>query len=154
MKKRFVPSLALSFLCVAVVVYIFYPTDEKRVRKIISNSEEAIISEDIDRLMELVSYNYIDDYGNSYLMLKKRMQSVFGRLDDIEIERSIIKISVKDSDAEAELSVRVSVSEGEDRVYIIGDAGMAQTIKVFFKKSPYKWLITEVEGMFNAEMHY
>ena len=146
--------MALSFLCVAVVIYIFYPTDEKRVRKIISNSEEAIISEDIDKLMEFVSYNYKDDYGNSYLLLKKRMQSVFGRLDDLEIERNIIKISVKNSDAEAELSVRVSVSEGEDRVYIIGDAGMAQTIKVFFKKSPYKWLITEVEGMFNAEMHY
>lgn len=141
--------MALSFLCVAVVVYIFYPTDEKRVRKIISNSEEAIISEDIDRLMEFVSYNYRDDYGNSYLLLKKRMQSVFGHLDDIKIERNIVKISVKDSDAEAELSVRVSVSEGEDRVYIIGDAGMAQTIKVFFKKSPYKWLITEVEGMFD-----
>jgi hypothetical protein len=153
-KKRFVPSLALSFLCVAVVVYIFYPTDEKRVRKIISNSEEAIISEDIDRLMEFVSYNYRDDYGNSYLLLKKRMQSVFGRLDDVEIERSIVKISVMDSDAEAELSVRVSVSEGEDRVYIIGDAGMSQSIKVFLKKSPYKWLITEVEGMFNAEIYY
>lgn len=146
--------MALLFLCAAVIVYIFYPTDEKRVRKIISNSEEAIISEDIDRLMEFVSYNYRDDYGNSYLLLKKRMQSVFGRLDDLEIESNIVKISVKDSDAEAELSVRVSVSEGEDRVYIIGDAGMAQTIKVFFKKSPHKWLITEVEGIFNAEMYY
>lgn len=147
-RKRHISLPALLFLCV-VVIYIFYPTDEKRIRRVINNSEEAIVSEDINKLMEFISYNYRDDYGNGYLQIKKTMQAAFKRLNDIEVERDIIKISVNESFAETELSVRVIASENKDRGYIIGDAGNPATIKVFFEKSPHKWLITKVKGVFN-----
>ncbi len=148
MRRQYIFFSALLFLC-AIVVYTLYPTDEKRIRKIINKSEKAIISEDVDKLMEFISYNYRDDYGNGYLQLKKTFQTAFKHLNNIDIERNIIKISVKDTLAEAELSIRVLASEGEERGYIIGDAGNAKTIKVFFEKSPYKWLITKVDGVFD-----
>lgn len=159
MKRRYIFFFALLLLC-TIIIYVFYPTDENRIRKIINNSEKAIISEDVDKLMGFISYNYMDDYGNGYLKLKKTFQTTFKHLNDIDIEKNIIKISVKDKLAEAELLIRVLASrpggspvatENEERGYIIGNAVNAKTIKVFFEKSPYKWLITKVEGVFDIQ---
>ncbi|GBE05060.1 hypothetical protein BMS3Abin10_00679 [bacterium BMS3Abin10] len=133
----------------ALVVYVLYPTDENRIRKIISNCGQAIISEDIDGLMGSISYNYLDDYGNSYLWLKTAFQRVFEQLSDIKIEKNIIAISVNDDFAEVELSARVLASRGEEKGYIIGDPATTGKIKVSFEKTANKWLITKTEGVFD-----
>jgi hypothetical protein len=146
-QRRYFFPLVL-FLC-AVVILMFYPTDKKRIKKIINSSEKAIIHEDLDELMKHISYNYKDDYGGSYLNLKKRMQIVFKNLDEIDITKDIVKISVEGAHAEAELNVRVIASQGDNRGYIIGDAVEAQTIKIYFEKSPYKWKVTKVDGVFD-----
>jgi len=141
----------LLIFIVAAVVFIFYPTDEKRIKRVIAGSEEALLQEDIDGLFEYISYNYRDDYGSSYLILKKRMQIVFKRLDDIEIEKNLLRITVQEKIAEAELNVKVIASEGASREYIIGDAVTWQGIKVYFEKSPYKWEIVKVSGLFGHD---
>ena len=141
--------MTLSVLCL-ISIYILYPTDEKRIISVINKSEDAVADKNIDKLMEYVSYNYRDDYGSSYIQIKKILQTVLSRLNDIKIERNITKISVRENFAGAELDVRVIASEGEHRGYIIGDAGQAVAIKIFFEKSSYKWLITKVEGVFET----
>lgn len=153
MKKRYGIFATVVFFFVAAV-YLFYPTDENRIRKTIRESEQAFTSEDADKLMELVSYNYRDALGNNYLRLKKTLQTVFRRLDEIDIERSIKGISVEGKRAEAELDVRVIASSSSragrsdyDRAYILGDAGEAARIKVLFEKPSYTWLIMSVEGV-------
>ena len=138
--------MTLSVLCL-ISIYVLYPTDERRIIRIINNSEDAVAEKNIDKLMEYVSYNYRDDYGSSYIQIKKILQTVLSRLNDIKIERTITKISVRENFAEAELDVRVIASEGKNRGYIIGDAGQAAAIKIFFEKSSYKWLIIKVEGV-------
>jgi hypothetical protein len=82
------------------------------------------------------------------LIFQQAVKTPILTLNDIKIERTITKISVRENFAEAELDVRVIASEGEHRGYIIGDAGQAAAIKIFFEKSSYKWLITKVEGVF------
>lgn len=149
MKRWIVIFLTLSVLCL-ISIYVLYPTDERRIIRIINNSEDAIVEKNIDKLMEYVSYNYRDDYGSSYIQIKKILQTVLSRLNDIKIERTITKISLRENFAEAELDVRVIASEGENRGYIIGDAGQAAAIKIFFEKSSYKWLIIKVEGVFET----
>ena len=141
--------MTLSVLCL-ISIYILYPTDEKRIINVINKSEDAVADKNIDKLMEYVSYNYRDDYGSSYIQIKKILQTVLSRLNDIKIERNITKISVRENFAGAELDVRVIASEGEHRGYIIGDAGQAVAIKIFFEKSSYNWLITKVEGVFET----
>ena len=139
--------MTLSVLCL-ISIYILYPTDEKRIISVINKSEDAVADKNIDKLMEYVSYNYRDDYGASYIQIKKILQTVLSRLNDIKIERTITKISLRENFAETELDVRVIASEGENRGYIIGDPGQAAAIKIFFEKSSYKWLIIKVEGVF------
>lgn len=141
----------LLFFIVAAVVFVFYPTDEKRIKRVIAGSEEAILKKDIDGLFEYISYNYSDEHGGNYLILKKRMQIVFQRLNDIEIEKNLLKIEVQDKNAEADLNVKVIASEGASREYIIGDAVTWQGIKVYFEKSPYNWKIIKVAGLLGKD---
>lgn len=153
MKRRYSIFAAIIFFFV-VAAYFLFPTDENRIRKTIRKSEQAFTSEDVDRIMELVSYNYSDAFGNNYLRLKKTLQTVFKRLDDIDIEKTITGITVDGKRAETELDVRVIASSSSragqseyDRGYILGDAGEAARIKVYFEKPSYTWLITGVEGI-------
>jgi len=141
----------LLFFIIAAVLFIFYPTDEKRIKRVIAGSEEALLKKDVDGLFEYISYNYRDDYGSTYLILKKRMQIEFKRLNDIEIEKNLLRITVQEQSAEAELNVRVIASEGASREYIIGDAVNWQRIKVYFEKSHYKWQIIKVAGLFGHD---
>jgi hypothetical protein len=136
------------------VVYIIYPTDEKRIIKIVSKIEEAAVSEDIDKVMDFISFNYSDDNHNGYIQIKQIILTGFRRLDDIEIERNIEGISIIDNVAESELSFRVIASFGDERGYIIGDAARKESIKVFFEKSAQRWFITKIEGVFNKNIYY
>ncbi len=117
-------------------------------------SEETIVTEDLEGLMKLISYNYLDDFGNGYLQIKKIMQMVFRRLNKIDIERNILKLAVRENKADAELSVRVIASEDGDIGYIIGDAGSPETIRIYFEKSSNTWLITKTGGIFNRMNMY
>jgi hypothetical protein len=145
--RRFSVFLSILFLC-AGVIYLIYQNDEKRIMRVIKESGEAVFLEDIDKLMGFISYNYRDKYDNGYIQIREIALNVFKRLSDIKIEKDIIKISIGEDTAEALLSVRIIASESEERGYVIGDAGRAETIKLFFEKSPHKWLITAVEGLF------
>jgi hypothetical protein len=152
MRRRYA---ALLFLC-AVSVYFYYPSDENRIRKVIRNCEKAAVTEDIDGLMDSFSYNYIDDYGNGYLKLKKRFEAAFKRLDNIEIEKNLRGITIDESEAQAELQIRVIASsssgrggKGQDKKYIIGYPEDTETIRISFAKSAHKWLITGFEGLGN-----
>lgn len=138
--------LAVLFI-VLVLIYVFYPTDKKRIKNVIENSTEAITEEDMDGLMEHISFNYRDDYGGGYLVLKKRMEKGFARFDDIDITADIMRVSVEGEKAEAELKLNVIASEGTDRGYVIGEAGSHEDIRIYLEKSPYEWKIIKIEGV-------
>ena len=135
-----------ALLIVAIVLlYAFYPTDKKRIKMVIEDSTEAIMQEDLDKLMEHISFNYRDQYGGSYLLFKKRMEKVFTRFDDFDITADIMKVSLEEGGAEAELKMSIIASERAKRGYLIGDAVGAEDVRVVMEKSPYEWKVTKVE---------
>jgi len=133
------------FILSVIAIIILYPSEESRIRGVINRAGRAIVEEDIDALMENISYNYADDYGNNYILLRKRMEMVFRRLDDIEIEKVFKDISVRDTDAEVMMRASVLASIGEERGYIYGGGGGSGIVKVYLEKSPHKWRIKRVE---------
>jgi hypothetical protein len=138
--------ISLALLLIAVTAwYVFYPSDKKRIKKVIDNSTQAIIKKDIDELMDHVSFNYRDEYGGTYLLFKKRMEGVFARFEDIEIEADIMGVNVDNDQADARLRMSAVVTEGTDRGYIIGDGGTDEDVKVYLEKSPYEWKVFKVE---------
>jgi|GEM_PF-1817041 hypothetical protein len=137
--------ITLVFILSVIAVLILYPTEEGRIRKVINRAEKAIVEEDIDALMENVSYNYADDYGNNYLLLRRRMEAVFRRLDDIEVEKVFRDISINDTEAEVMLRASVLATMGEERGYIYGGAGGHDSVRVYLEKTAHRWRIRRVE---------
>ncbi len=132
-------------IALGIIIVVFYPTEKSRIKKVINKSARAIRKEDVKGLMENISYNYTDDYGNNYLLLKKRMQMIFKRFDDIEIEKEFNEILVDGKNAEVMIIARVIATDDTERGYIIGDAIDPETIKVYLEKIPYIWRIRKVD---------
>lgn len=128
-----------------VVVYLLYPGDEKRIKKVIEKAENAIIREDINQLMEHISFNYRDNYGGNYIQFKKRAASAFNRFDTFDVKTDIMRVSVKGEQAQAEINMSIIASDGKNRGYVIGDAGSAEDIKILLEKSPYEWKVIKME---------
>jgi len=129
----------------AVLVAVFYPSDKKRINKVLNSCRESVLNKDIGQLMEHISYNYRDDYGGSYLVLKKRAEMIFSRFNEFEVAADVMKITVDREQAEAHLKVSIIATEDGRRGYYIGDAEKARDVRVFLEKSPYEWKVINID---------
>ena len=139
--------LLFLFIAVPVIIYFVMPTDKARIRKLIKKGAEAVEQKDLKEVMSCVSLTYMDDYGISYLYLKKGFESLFSTYDSIEVEYESVKVIVDEKRAVAELDVWVIASRGPNAAYIVGDAGNGLHIKFLLEKEKLKWQVIKTEGL-------
>jgi hypothetical protein len=140
--------ILLVILIVApVMVYLLWPSDESRIRKLFREGAKAVEQEKIDGVMAKVSFNYTDEYGLTYLFIKEGMTRLFQNMDNIKVEYEITGIEVKDKAAVAELDVRVLATHGTDTGYIAGDLSKPFHMKFSLEKERTTWLVTKTEGL-------
>ncbi len=141
-------SIVLLFILIAIplIIYFFWPSDESRIKKIFREGSRAIEKEDLDTVMSKVSYNYRDEYGLTYLYIKKSMKSLFQQMSDIRIEYENLEIQVKDKTATADMDVRIIATIGSETGYILGDLPKPVHIKFTLEKERANWLVTKTEG--------
>jgi hypothetical protein len=130
-----------------VIVYLLWPSDESRIKKLFREGAKAVEEEKIDEVMAKVSYNYTDEYGLNYIYIKESMTRVFQRMDSIKVEYEITKIDIRDNTATAELDIRVIASHGSDTGYAVGDAARAVHMTFSFDKQRTTWLVTNAQGI-------
>jgi hypothetical protein len=139
--------LLFILIILPVVIYLIWPTDEARIKKLIKEAISAVEKEDIDGVMSKVSFNYHDEYGQSYLLLKRNLERQFRRFSDIEVEYENLEIEVKDDTATASMDMRVIATLGEDRGYFLGDIKEPVHLVLEFEKTPVKkWLVLKASG--------
>jgi len=158
-KKLFIGLLSL--LVLILVVYLLWPTDEARIRKLFKEGAGAVESRDLDNVMSKVSFAYRDDYGVTYLYLKEILKREFDRLSDIQVEYGELKIEIikkggtqgerRSPDAPdmamAELDIRVVATAGTETGYLLGDVKTPVHVKFTLEKERMKWLIVKAEGI-------
>lgn len=138
--------LLIAALVGAVALYLFWPTDEARIKKLITEGARAVESEDIDAVTAKVSYNYRDDYGLTYLSLRETLKREFTSLSDIRVEHEKLSIEVKEGKAIAEVDVRVIATVGPTTGFIVGDGRSPVRLRFFLEKERAKWLVVKTEG--------
>ena len=87
-------TIALLFILIItpLIIYLLWPSDESRIKKLFKEGSQAIEKEDLETVMSKVSFNYRDEYGFTYLYLKEIMKTLFKQMDDIKVEYENIEI--------------------------------------------------------------
>ncbi len=146
MSRKTIISLVLLIMA-PVIIYLLWPSDESRIRKLFREGVKAIEEEKIDEVMSRVSFNYADEYGLTYLFIKEGMTKLFQNMENIRIEYEITGIEIKEKAAVAELEVRVLATRGSDTGYIAGDLAKPLHMKFFLEKERTTWLVTKTAGL-------
>ena len=148
MSKKSIALLALLIIS-PVIIYFIWPTEESRIRRLVRQGATAIEKEDIDGVMSKISYNYRDEYGLSYLIIKKQLERKFKAYSDIEFDYENLTVEVfkETGEATAAMDLRMIAMSGEQMGYVIGGEGPA-LLKLRLKKSGplKKWQVVEASG--------
>ena len=142
-------SIILIFILILspALIYFLWPSDESRIKKLIKEGAAAVEKEEVDNVMSEVSFNYQDEHGLTYILIKQILGNQFKALSGIKIEYENLKIEVKEKLANAEFDLRVIATIGNQTGYIIGDLKTPARIKLFLEKERVSWLVTKTEGL-------
>ena len=146
MNRKSLILISIPFV-LAVLIYLLWPSDESRIKKLFKEGSQAIEKEDLDRVMSKLSFNYHDEYGMNYLYIKESMKSVFQQMNDIKIEYENLKIKIDKKTAAADIDVRILATIGNDTGYIFGDLAKPVHLTFILEKERAKWLVTKTEGL-------
>ena len=142
-------SIILIFILILspVLIYFLWPSDESRIKKLIKEGAAAVEKEEIDNVMAKVSFNYQDNHGFTYILLKRVFEDQFKRMSGIKVEYENLKIEVKDKSASASFDLLVIATIGNDTGYVIGDLKTPARIKLFLGKERVSWFVIKTEGL-------
>jgi hypothetical protein len=133
-------ALALA----AALAWYLWPSDQARIEKLVRETARAVQEEDVAAVMSGVSFNYRDDYGMSYLLVKRALEERFRRFSEIVVEYEGLSIEVAGDKAVATLGIRVIASLGSSRGYYLGDVREPVRLRLDLEKGPSrKWLVTK-----------
>ena len=141
-------TIILLFILILtpVILYLVWPSDEARIKKLLKEGINAIEQEDLEHVMSKVSFNYRDDYGLTYLSIKEYMKKIFQQMNEISVEYENLAIKVHEKTASAEMDVRVVAQVGTDKGYVFGDYPNPEHIMLTLQKDRTQWYVIKTEG--------
>jgi len=146
--KGFVIVLVLALLIYLVFVRPLLISEEDRIRKGVKEGIQAIEAKDLRRCLRHVSLHYKDEYGLTYLTVKRLLTQVFQEFDAFEIDLRKLRITVLDKGvASATFDLKVTVSYGGQRAYLLGSKDSSNRIEMSFIKEGGRWKVNQVEGV-------
>ncbi len=140
-------ALLLLLILIPIIIYLFWPSDESRIKKLFKEGSRAIEREDLNEVMSKVSYAYTNEHGLNYLYIKEYMKQFFHQMSDIKIEYENLKIRVNKKNASAELDVMILATIGNETGYIFGDLAEPVHLRFLLEKERTKWFVTKTEGL-------
>lgn len=146
MSKKTIVILFLLLLT-PVILYLLWPSDESRIKKLFKEGSAAIEKEDLEAVMSKVSFNYQDEYSFNYLYIKETMKHVFQQMSDIKVEYENLKINITDKTATADMDVMVLATISGNTGYVLGDLAKPAHLKFTLEKERSKWSVIKTEGL-------
>jgi hypothetical protein len=140
-------ALLLILIAVPAIIYLLWPSDESRIKKLFKEGVEAVEEKDLDKAMSKISFDYRDKYGFTYLYVRETMKSLLRRMNDIQIEYENMRINVRDKTATAGMDVRIIATVGNETGYVLGDIPHPAHLIFTLEKERTKWLVTKTEGL-------
>ncbi len=95
--KRLIFYGALLLILVTAIItmrpYLF-SSDEKRIKKVISQAEKAVEKKNLPQMMKCLSPRYTDDFGHNYATLQRNLKQLFEYTGPIKVAVDYLDIEV------------------------------------------------------------
>jgi hypothetical protein len=153
MSQRVVTALVLIAV-IAVVGYWYLSSDERRIKKALSEAKEAIENEDLDAAMSHVSLQYRDERGWAYLIVKRVLERSFNEFDGIEIRMDVQTIEIREKEAEARVGLTVLADLQGQKAFLLGNDAEPARAQITLIKETLGWRITAVNGLRPAALEF
>ena len=146
MSKKTIIFLFILILA-PVIIYLLWPSDEARIKKMLKEGMSAVEQEDLENVMSKISFNYRDEYGLTYIYIKEYMKNIFRQMDEINVEYENLQIKVYENTASVAMDVRVVAQIGTDTGYVFGDYPNPEQLTLTLQKERTKWYVIKTEGL-------
>lgn len=141
----------LAVLVVAILVWIWYPTEKRRLKSDIHSIKKAMEKESADRVLEYIDSEYRDANNLNYAGIVDVLNQFFAGVDSIRVHMGGIEISIDSTGrdktifAGCSLGVRVFARYEGERVLAYGGIVKPGTVRARFRKADDKYKIYYAE---------
>jgi uncharacterized protein (UPF0248 family) len=147
-RKSIVIGLALTALIYFIIVRPLLISDEARIKRGVKDGVRAIEGKDLEKCMSSVSLHYKDEYGLTYLGVKRLLNRIFHEFEAFEIDLENLRIALHEKGtAFATFDLKVRVIYRGQQAYLLGSGDGANRVKMSFAREGGRWRVTQVEGV-------
>ena len=142
--RKHMKTIAMAVVALmAGGVWLFWPTDEARIKKAIASCTAAIEQKDMEALLKHISFSYQDDRGLSYALIKKMVPERLSRMGRIEVRYSDVLVEVEGEEATAVMDLTIiEHREGSEPVALLGGRESKAVLNLKFRKERVgQWLV-------------
>lgn len=149
MKK--VGWVILAVAIIAILVWIWFPTEKRRLKSNIRSIQKAVEVESTDEIVEYIDLQYSDVNGLTRDEIVSVIIQFFAEVDSIKVQLGGVEVNIDSTGKEktvfanCSLGVRVLARYEGERVLAYGGIVKPGTVRAYFRKTNDKYKIYYAE---------
>ncbi|MBE0433746.1 hypothetical protein IBX73_09830 [candidate division WOR-3 bacterium] len=143
--------LVIAGLLIAALVWVLYPTEQRKLKSEIGSLRRAVERESTDEVIKRIDPAYEDAHGLTHAGLVPVIEQFFAGVDSINVQMSGLKVTIdsvgrdKTIFASCSLGVRLLARFEGERVLAFGGIVRPGTVRAWFHKTGPEYLIYRAE---------
>lgn len=143
--------LILAVIIVVIIVWLWYPTEKRKLKSDIMSMKKAVEVESIGMVMEYIDLQYLDEKNLTRDEIVDVIVQFFAAVDSIRVQMSGMELSMDSTGKEktvfasCSLGVRVLARYEGERVLAFGGLVKPGTVHARFRRADGKYKIYYAE---------
>ena len=145
-------------LIIGIAAFFLWPSsdDPSEIEKVLNKIITASEGGSYEGVTEHVSFDYRDEYGASYFVVKKIVQTVFEKFDKFETTYNNLSVTMNETEdgnkiAIANLNMNIKGYKSNIPINVLGKDDSFENITLTFKKSKLgEWKVIKSDGLDSA----
>jgi len=145
-------------LIIGIAAFFLWPSsdDPSEIEKVLNKMITAGEGRSSEGVTEHASFDYRDDYGASYFVVKKIVQTVFEKFDNFETTYNKLSVTMNETEdgnkiAIANLNMNIKGYKSNIPINILRKDDSFENITLTFKKSKLgEWKVIKSDGLDSA----
>lgn len=141
----------LAVPAIVIFVWLFYPTEARRLRSDILSLRRAVEDESVERVVEYLDLGYGDVHDLTYDEIVTVLERFFEEVDSIRVQTSNLEVSIDSAAgggtvfARCSLGLRVVARYEGERVLAFGGLVKPSAVRAWFRKVDGKYKVYRTE---------